>query len=281
MIALLLALQAAAAAPSQPGAQLVAPGVINTDADEYGPTLSPDGRTMFFTLRADRRGAENIVMSVMDGDGNWSAPRVAPFSGGGFDKEPYLSPDGRVLYFASTRPWPGKDTTGTGEKYDIFVVEKTGDSWGAARAVPALSSPAYDNYPAVASNGNLYLASHRLSGRRNDLFVSPNLHGRHAIPRAIAELNSDATDADPYVAPDESFIIFSSDRPGGAGSGDLYVSFRRDGAWTAPVSLGPLVNTGDYEYTPWVTRDGRWLYFSRGWGEIWRIETAMLEALRR
>ena len=64
-----------------------------------------------------------------------------------------------------------------------------------------------------------------------------------------------------------------SDRPGGAGEGDLYVSYRTAGAWGAPVSLGSAVNTPAYEYTPWVSADGKWLYFSRGWGEIWRIST--------
>lgn len=278
LLPLLLVFQAAAA---QPVAELVAPGVINTAADEYGPTIAPDGRTMFYVVRVNRRGQENIVISTMGADGQWSAPRTAPFSGEGHDKEPYLSPDGRVLYFASTRPYAGKDTTGTGEKYDIFMVEKTGQEWGVPRPVLAVNSPAYDNYPAVASSGNVYLASHRNPGNRNDLFMASNVHGRFDPPRPLLSLNTAATEADPYVAPDESYMIFSSDRPGGAGSGDLYVSRSRNGGWTIPVSLGPLVNTGDYEYTPWVTADGRWLYFSRGYGEIWRIEVRAIEALTR
>lgn len=263
-------------------AELVAPGIINTSADEYGPTLTPDGRTMFFTVRVNRQGRENIVVSLLDSaSGLWSVPVVTAFSGGGFDKEPYLSPDGRRLYFASTRPYPGKDTTGRGEKYDLFLVERTGESWGSARPIPEVSSPDYDNYPAVAANGNLYFASHRVPARRNDIFVAPSVSGRYETPRLVMSLNTEGTDADPFVAPDESYLIFSSDRPGGAGSGDLYVSVRRNGGWTTPVSLGPLVNTDDYEYTPWVTSDGRWLYFSRGWGEIWRIETRSLEPFRR
>ena len=110
----------------------------------------------------------------------------------------------------------------------------------------------------------------------NDLWVSRRTINGWQAPTAVTELNTRGTDADPYVSPDERYMIYCSDRPGGVGEGDLYVSFRREGRWTAPVSLGPAINTSTYEYTPWVTADGRWLYFSRGWGEIWRVEVAQV-----
>lgn len=279
MIALLLAFQTATQtpAPQANAAELVAPGVINTDGDEYGPTLTPDGRTMVFTRRADRRGNENIMVAVLGGT-QWTIPDTAPFSGQGQDKEPYFSPDGRRLFFASKRPYDGKDLTRAGEgSYDLFVVERTRDGWGQPRPVTGANSPTYDNYPAAARNGSLYFASHRLSGR-NDLMVSRLSNGEYQPAEGLDAINTPATEADPYIAPDESYLIFSSDRAGGAGSGDLYVSFNRNGTWSAPVSLGPAVNSADYEYTPWV--QGEWLYFSRGWGEIYRIRLSAIEALR-
>jgi len=275
MIALLLALQAAT--PAQQQAELVAPGIINTDGDEYGPTLSPDGSMLLFTRRTDRRGNENIMIAVRAGS-QWATPAVASFSGDGHDKEPYFSPDGRRVFFASRRPYDGKDLTRGGEgAFDLFVVERTRDGWGQPRPVTGANSPTYDNYPAVAANGDLYFSSHRASGR-NDLFVSRFFQGEYQAAEPVTALNTPTTDADPYIAPDQSYIIFSADKPGGAGSGDLYVSRRRNGEWSEPVSLGPLVNTSDYEYTPFV--HGEWLYFSRGWGEIWRIRLTALEALR-
>src|SRR5688572_23079276 len=101
------------------GPELVAPGVINTDADEYGPTFTADGRTMLFTLRENRRGSENIVMSRFDGK-VWSKPAAVSFSGKGLDKEPYLSPDGSRLYFASRREYPSKVPAKGEEAYDLF-----------------------------------------------------------------------------------------------------------------------------------------------------------------
>jgi Tol biopolymer transport system component len=269
---LLLLLQAAT------GAELVAPGVINTAADEYGPTLTADGRTMYFTRRVDRAGRENIVMSRL-GPNGWSVPEIVTFSGQGEDKEPYLAPDGR-LYFASRRAYPGKAPAEGEEAYDLFVVEWTGADWGEPRPLTGANSATHDNYPAVAANGSLYFASQRPGGAGgNDLWRAARVDGSYHAATNLTSLNSPHSDADPFIAPDESYMVFSSGRLGGLGQGDLYVSFRRRGRWTEPRSLGPLVNTDDYEYTPWITSDGRWLYFSRGWGEIWRIETRLVEAL--
>lgn len=263
------------------GAELVAPGVINTDADEYGPTLTADGRVMYFTRRLDRRGRENIVVSRLGSDG-WSPAEIVPFSGQGEDKEPYLAPDGRRLFFASRRPYPGKAQVVNDEGYDLFVVEWTGDAWGEPRPLTGANSPAYDNYPSVTATGTLYFASRRAGGAGgNDLWRSRPERDGYQAAQHLTGLNTPQVEADPFIAPDESFIIFSSDRLGGAGQGDLYVSFSDRGRWTQPRSLGTVVNTDDYEYTPWLTADGRWLYFSRGWGEIWRIETRLVEALRK
>jgi Tol biopolymer transport system component len=269
LVPLFLALQVAA------GAERVMPGTA-AEADTYGPTLSADGRTMYFTLRADRRGRENIVVSRLEG-GRWGPPAVVSFSGTGEDKEPYLAPDGLRLFFASRRAYEGKAAARGEAAYDLFAVDWVGGTWGEPWPVPVVNSPGYDNYPAVASNGTLYFSSHRASGR-NELFRSRFTGGEWQAPEAVAALNAGQA-ADPFIAPDERYLVFSSTRPGGLGQGDLYVSQQSGGRWTTPQSLGPLVNTADYEFTPWVTADGRWFYFSRGWGEIWRIEVAKLPAL--
>ena len=291
MLLLVLALQVAAQAPT-PLAERVAPGVIDTDDDEYGPTLTPDGALMVFTRRADRRGNESLFASRWTA-GAWSTPERLPFSNG-TDKEPAFSPDGRWLFFASTRPWDGKPAppeglTGGGayqSRHDLWMVERTASGWGEPRPVPGgPNSNMYDSYPTVAASGTLYWAGYGYmdnSRGHNDLWRARRDGERWGARENLADLNTAATEADAFIAPDESYIIFSSDRAGGAGEGDLFVSFATGaGRWGTPLSLGPVVNTAAYEYTPWVTADGRWLYFSRGWGEIWRIETRHVSALRR
>ncbi len=77
-------------------------------------------------------------------------------------------------------------------------------------------------------------------------------------------INSKFREWDPFISNDESLILFISDRPHGFGGGDLYISLKNeDGNWLKPINLGGKVNTTDYEYCPYISRDGKYLYFSR------------------
>jgi len=276
---LVLALAAAAGEPAarrlqNPPArpELFARGRINTDADEYGPTVSPDGRELYFVRRTDRQGRERLMVAALSAAGA-EAPRPLVAEDEWGDKDPYPSLDGRRLFFASRRPLTAG---GAIKDYDLWVLDRVGTRWSTPRHLGTPpNSATYDNYPAVARNGNLYFASHRLT-QRNDLFVSPWMNGAYLEPEPLSAVNTAQTDADPYVAPDESYLIFSSDRPHGKGEGDLYITFNRGGRWSPPRSLGDQINTATYEYTPFITPDGKAFFFSRDWGEIWWVSTASL-----
>jgi Tol biopolymer transport system component len=257
--------------------KLFAESVINTDADEYGPTFTPDGQTLYFARRVNRKDSEFIVVSRFK-TGKWSAPEVAEFSGKHFDKEPFVSPDGSKLFFSSKRPSDG--TTPKQERdFDLWYVERTAEGWGEPLHLgPEINTPNYENYPAVASNGNLYFASVREGGRgQNDLYRSRFVNGKYLPAESLGDaINTPYSDADPYIAPDESYLIYSASPPTGYGEGDLYISFNRNGKWTRPVTLGAKLNTSEYEYTPLVSPDGKYLFFSRGWGEIYQVEMSAL-----
>lgn len=246
---------------------LFADGVINTAADEYNPTFAPDGKIVYFTRRIDRKGNETIMFSRLE-NSKWTTPLTAPFSGKFYDKEPMLAPDGKQIFFASTRP------NGSDEKanFDIWVAEKNDKGWTEPKNLGAkVNSSGYDNYPSVAADGTLYFASVRIDGRKdNDLYRSRFVKGEYQPAENLgAALNTNATEADPFVAPDQSYLIFCSDRAGGAGEGDLYISFNENGKWTEPQSLGANLNTAEYEYTPLIFKDK--FYFSRGWGDIYEM----------
>jgi Tol biopolymer transport system component len=259
-------------ATPQDGAMLV-PGV-NTEGDEYGPTFTPDGKELCYTTRQVREKEETIVCASQKGSA-WSAPKPQAFSGNrNLDKEPYFSPDGKRLFFASQRAFEGRKVA---PNFDVWMVERTGASWSAPVHLDGdVNTAGYENYPAVSARGTLFFAR-RDPRTQNDLFAAREENGKYHAMRLPDGVNTEYTDADPYVAPDESYMIFSSDRPGGLGEGDLYVTRRSGDAWSAPKSLGRKVNSTDYEYTPFVTADGQWLYFSRGWGDIWRIRVSELE----
>jgi Tol biopolymer transport system component len=274
--AIVCVLASASPAPDgqKKGPELFEVGVLNTESDEYGPMLSAQGDELFFTIRRNRRGSEHVVVSRRVG-GAWSAPVSLPFSGNGYDKEPYLSPYGNKLFFASKRPVP----SGANLDFEIWVSDRVGDSWSEPRHVEAVGSPGYDNYPAVAANGNLYFGSARIEGKGRIFRAVWNGKTYDTPEVVLIEGEVQLGGADPYIDPEERFMVFSSTRSGGFGEGDLYLTVNNNDRWSEPVNLGPVINTTTYEFTPFVSQDNRYLYFSRGWGEMWRILIAEVEPL--
>jgi hypothetical protein len=92
--------------------------------------------------------------------------------------------------------------------------------------------------------------------------------GERREPRpASAAINSGTWLAHPFIAPDESFILFDGRKEGGFGGSDIYVSFRReDGSWGEAVNLGAAINTPAWEASASVTPDGKYLFFHRNMG---------------
>ena len=267
-----------AGSPRPPAPKLFAAGVINTpDGDKYGPAFTPDGQTLYFAKRVEREKMEHIHVSSRQRDGQWSRLKVAAFSGKYFDKEPFVSPDGKRLFFASQRPLPRAGAE-RGD-FNIWMAEKTAQGWAEPQPLPpAVNAEDYENYPSVSANGTLYFSSKRPGGKgRNDLYRARLVQGQYTQVEPLAELNTPDSDADPYIAPDESYMIISSDRDGTYGEGDLYITFNRQGVWTEPRNLGPAINSDSYEYTPLVSPDRQLLFFSRGWGEIYQIELSEVD----
>lgn len=265
--------QAGAAVTSEKLKKL-AEGVISTGED-YGPTFTPDGQTVYFARRINGRRSASIYVSRVE-QGKWSAPQVAEFSGQFYDVEPFITPDGSKLFFASRRPVDG---TTPNKEFDLWVMEKQPNGWGTPQHLPApINSDGYENYPSVSRDGTLYFGSSRDGGQgKVDLYRAKLVNGTYSqIENLGAPINTASSDADPYIMPDESAIIFSSSRPGGLGEGDLYISFNQGGKWTEPRTLGEKVNSQDWDYTPWLSPDRKTFLFSRGWGDIYQIETSEL-----
>ncbi|MGE3274246.1 MAG: TolB family protein [Vicinamibacterales bacterium] len=273
---------AGGAAPDTP--ELFAEGVISTDAPEFATAFTPDGSAVYFNRTTpDGRGL-SIYRAVRYGDG-WAEPLPAPFAGDSRDPDPFVSFDGRRIYFSSNRALP--DETGdAASDFDLWYVERDGDTWGAPVNLTSLNSPAQEVFASLTRDGAIYFASNR--GKSVDIYTAgPGVNGGFGDPQLLpAPVNSDEDDENnPLIAPDGSFLIFSSARDGGQGDMDLYVSFNQDGTWTAPKNLGPTVNSEASESAPALSPDGTVLYFTssrRGaGGDIYRIAlTAALQGLR-
>lgn len=236
------------------------PGIISTADMELNATFAPDGRTLYFTKRTPKYQFWVILVSTLK-NGRWSTPRVAEFSGQYGDFDPFISRDGAQLFFSSNRPAPGKTKT----NFDIWMMKKDGAGWSSPTNLADINSENQEYYPTVSNTGTLYFSSSREGGKGSgDIYRSRLIDGKYSKPENLGDaINSKYHEGDPYIAPDESFLIFVSyNRPEGLGDGDIYISFNRNGAWTPAKNLGAPVNSSALDFCPSISPDGKYFFFT-------------------
>ncbi|MDE2451434.1 MAG: PD40 domain-containing protein [Gammaproteobacteria bacterium] len=228
-----------------------APGVISGPANDAAATFTPDGKIVYFT----RSNTEDydIMTSRFDG-ARWSPPVVASFSGHWRDLEPTMAPDGSYLIFASSRPidggskpldghWSGQAWPGRGGH--LWRVNRQGDGWSA----PVLLSDTVNRWdstfsPAIAADGSLYFMAATGPGGHFRLYSSRFKDGKYGTPEVLPFSAGEYGGVDPALAPDQSFIVFGSNRPPApAHQSYAFIAFRTHGRWGEPIPLPPAVNS--------------------------------------
>ncbi len=236
-----------------------APNVISTGR-EFAISFTPDGKEAYFTRTGE---AGNLTIYQADFDGiQWSTPRPASFSGTFQDADPFVTYDGRQLFFMSFRPTEAGEAPM--ESPDIWYVNRTENGWSDPIHLETVNTPDYgEGFPSVALNGNLYFPSDREGG--NDIYVSHYKNGKYQSPVKLdTMINSAASDSNPGIAPDESLLFFYSSREGIQGAVDLFVSRKENGQWSPAKRLGPEVNSSHADYCPYVSPDMNYLFYSTG-----------------
>jgi TolB protein len=171
-----------------------------------------------------------------------------------------LSPDG------ATALWFSRDRPGGAGGYDIWMSRRSVDgAWGPATPVP-FNSPGRDFDPAFSPDGRaIYFCSDRPGGLGgDDLYrVAVTADGFGQPEHLGPAVNSSAAEYAPMLSPDGARLLFSSNRPGGAGRQDLYAA-RRDGDGFHPAEPLPgAVNTAADEFDATYLADGESLVFAR------------------
>jgi Tol biopolymer transport system component len=236
-------------------AVLFAVGFLGADLHS-GPVFSHDGQEVFWS---PLEGSTGHILTSRLTDSGWSAPREVKFPAGPPNSfEPCLSPDGHRLFFIS------QGSAGTDFKETIWVATREDDGWGA----PQLASPLISAFDihwqiSVAENGNLYFHARPMAG--GDIYVSTFVDGTYQEPVALSSaVNSELGEGSPFIAPDESYLIFSRLDRSSSRKGELFVSFRTsDGSWSEARSMDRLNRDGVNELCPTVSRDGKYLFFLR------------------
>src|SRR5262245_17719349 len=237
-------------------------GVFTTGAYDFFVAFSPDQQTAWFCRATADFGTWTILETRRSG-ARWTTPTMAPFSGRWSDADPHVTPDGSKLFFISNRPDSGDAAR---PACDLWVVERSGKAWGAPRSLgPEVNGDATEWSPSVAANGNLYFGTTREGGKgRDDIWMSRLVDGRYAAPVNLGDsINTKSGEVEPWIAPDESYLVFSAGgRADGQGGLDLYIAFRRDGVWSSARPLGHGINSEAFDFNPSVSPDGRTFYFT-------------------
>jgi len=259
--------------------QPFAPGIVTTDGEE-GSCGFARGGTVFLFQRFLEGRCHTYITRLKNGA--WTAPELIPFwetlaENGDFT---FSSDDRTLLYQVRSR-------TESGPFSHIWRAEVTDTGWGdQAPLPPPVNSPHFESFASDTSGRTLYFFSRRPGGRgRSDLWRSLLVDGKYANPVNLDALNTESEEWDPFVAPDESYLIFCSTKPGGFGRDDIYISFRyKDGRWGPAVNLGEEVNSAGSENRPCVTRDGKYFFFTSTRNEsrdVFWIEAGYLERFRK
>ena len=208
--------------------------------------FAPGGDAVFFAR--GRGESRRILVAERHGD-SWSPARPAPFSGRWMDMEPAMAPDGSYLVFASNRPATpgGKALDGY---YDgqpqarrggnLWRVDRRDHGWSAPVRLPAAINGGSSVYaPAVAADGSVYFMQADPATSHFRLYVSHPAGGRLQAATPLPFSDGVTDDYDPAVAPDQSFIVFTSDRPPSSSTAsDIFIAFATRGGWSQPLDLG-------------------------------------------
>lgn len=240
--------------------ELFAPDIIQTEFREGGAAYSPDLKEFYFR----RRGGEyenNALVFIEYIHGSWEESIVASRS-----REPFISPDGEIMHL--------------GNNYR----ERTSSGWSEEKV---LGYP-FDDVPIMrltASSDKTYYFD-ELTNTGGNISYSRLINGAYEKPRTLTEdIDMGIWKAHPFIAPDESYLIWDDQRESGFGSSDLYISYRlNDGSWSAAINLGNEINTEYEDAYGSVTSDGKYFFFNRSFGDdsadIFWVDAQFIESLR-
>jgi len=258
---------------------------VNSEFSELNPVISPDGRTLYFGRKnhpANRygvkgsetiAGSQDIWFSEKVGD-TWSTARRLSEV---LNRDQYntilsISPDGQTILLK------GAYVNGAYETRGFSISNKTNGGW----SVPVkVDIPGYEQmskgkneYAYLTMDGKAILLAfaRKKNSEDDDLYVSFFEDGRWTRPLELGEeINTKYSETTPFLSADGKTLYFSSDRPGGQGSQDIYMTRRLDDTWQhwrKPQNLGTPINTEEYDAYYSIAAKGDYAYFMSGKGSL-------------
>ena len=224
--------------------------------------------------------SENIYVSKKKNE-KWSLPKIASFSDPNYnDADPFLTKNGNKIYFISKRP-----THATDKKLDfnIWYADNKNGEWTKPKPLPEpINSDEFDEYFfSISDKGNAFFSSNRTGGKGSFDIYTTKIIGDNEFsePKNVGTpISTEKYEFDPYISPDETFIIFSINEKGNS---SIYYSYKnQNNNWTKPQNLGDKINITRQDFAPSLSVDGKFIFFSNN-GKLKWVSSSILNLPRR
>jgi hypothetical protein len=246
-----------------PSDKIVHKGIFSSDLNEYYYTLSDKGFKQF------------DVYVITKSKNKWSNPEKAFYNSNFSEHGMSFSPNGKSIYFSSTRP---TNIDGIPATWHIWRSDKVKGGWSEPVFIdiPNLRHKLV-SHPTITIFGTLYFHSSNLDYSEMEIYHSNHINGEYqpAIKTSISTTNDDSLRCTPYVSPNEDYLLFASIED----QLDLMISFRDgDGNWSGTRKLGNSINI-DGQGNPYITPDDKFLFYTSGKanGEDWKVKWVNIE----
>lgn len=243
--------------------EVFAPGIISTSGWEYGAVFAPGMKELYWVreVNADTEPEQQFVMYEQK-DNKWHERVLGERRG-----TPSLSTDGTIMFF--------------GRSYK----ERTAEGWSDAKRL----GPDFEDIRIMrvtASKSGTIVMDEATREGDGQLRYSRLVGGKWEAPKPLpATINTGQWNAHPFIAPDESYIIWDGQRNSDVRNADLFISFKKaDGSWGEAIKFDERINTPSADFAAFVTPDGKYLFFNRNMGPgntdtMW-VDAKIIEELR-
>lgn len=252
---------------------LFAPGIVSSDRSHSSVAISPDGKEMYWS------GEYGKIWFTKLKKGEWTKPDMISFSKGNsyeYDN-PFITPDGNKMFFTSFR-----QVAVSQEKETIWYSERYQSEWLDPKPISSTVNETPLHWSlSISDSGNLYFqfqdTSGKSSGGIGDIYYSKLINGKYQKPVNIGSaINTPATETCPYIAPDESYIVFTRFDETNVKNTGIFISYKdKSGKWLSPkLALGGDRKSGGM--SPRISYDGKYIFYVNG-GMWWRPATFIEE----
>jgi hypothetical protein len=152
--------------------------------------------------------------------------------------------------------------TSNENSFDVYITKKTDTGWTKPEKLSdSINTPSSDFFATISRQRNIYFTRRIKS---NDIYVSHFIDNKYQKAELLDKtINTEGNESNPYISPNEDYIIFFADYANGFGDSDLYISFNKQNKWSYPMNLGKEINSKIAEFCPSIDFKNGLFLFSR------------------